>query len=154
MVVPCSFQASEHFHNLGGLRRVQVACRLVSQQQCGLVNNCPRNADELLLTAGELVRVKVFFGDDREAVQNVSDHRLPLGLRQVFIGQGKIDILSNGKVVEQVIALKHHASTLASQVSPLLTIERVYGFFLEPVFPSPLVIKQSQNIQQRRFART
>lgn len=52
---------------------MEVACRLVSENELRLGNNRARDADELLLPTGKLARVKVFFPDDGEAVERVCD---------------------------------------------------------------------------------
>ena len=50
-------EALEEFHYLAALTRMQIACGLVGEYELGAVYDRARERDELLLPAGELVRV-------------------------------------------------------------------------------------------------
>ncbi len=89
-----------------------------------LVDDGARNADELLLPAGKLAGKQIFLGDDLKPVQRVGDQALPLAARNVFIRERQVDVLLHGEIVEQVIALEHHADILLGQFSTLLALHR------------------------------
>src|SRR5208337_4363462 len=101
-----AIQLREQLHDFLSLAGVQVACRLVGQQKRGLVNDSARDADQLLLSAGKLVGKKVFLGDDLKMIQGFGNHTLALAAWNVFIGQGKIDVLLHSEIVEKMIALE------------------------------------------------
>jgi len=115
------------------------------------MDNRARNAHQLLLAAGELRRKQVFLGHNLETVQNVSHHPLPFFAGKFFVRERQVDILGNGQIVEQVIALEDHADALAGEVRALFAIERVHRRFAEPVFAKPAVVEQRKHIQQRRL---
>ena len=63
----------EEFHDLFRLGGVQIAGRFVGEQQGGAVDDGTGNTNQLLLAAGELARVQVFFADDAETIERVCD---------------------------------------------------------------------------------
>jgi hypothetical protein len=71
-------QLLEQVHDHFALGRVQRAGRFVGEQQARPRDHGARDGDELLLSAGKLLRIKVFLADDLEAVEDVGDARLAL----------------------------------------------------------------------------
>ena len=76
---PLGIQLPEQLHDLAALRRMQVAGRLVGEDELRLRDHRARDTDELLLPAGELARIEVLLRDDLEAVQRLRDDRGALG---------------------------------------------------------------------------
>ncbi len=74
--------------------------------------------------------------------------------RHILVGKREVDILGDGEVVEQVVALEDHANALSGKVGSLLAVERVNGRFAKPVLALPAIVEQSQNIKQRRLSGT
>src|ERR1041384_422896 len=74
---PLAIQGAEELHDLACLRRVQVAGRLVGQNELRLGPDAASNPDELLLPAGELVGVEILLPHDLEGIQDVGYHPLP-----------------------------------------------------------------------------
>src|SRR5450759_3231785 len=101
-----AIQCTEQRHDLLGLAGMQIASRLVGQQQRRFVNDSPGDADQLLLSAGKLVGIQVLLGDDLKMVERLGHHALPLTAWDVLVRQWKIDVLLHRQVVEQVITLK------------------------------------------------
>ena len=128
---------------------MEIAGGLVGEQERGRMHNCAGDAHELLLAAGELRRKEIFLGNDLKAVENFGDHALAFFLGQVLVGERQVDVLGDGEVVEEVIALEDHADALAGEVGALLAIERVGGRFAEPVFAEPAVVEKSEHVEQR-----
>ena len=146
-----SVELFEQLHDLLGLLGVQVASGLICQQQRGIVNDCARDANQLLLSAGELRRKQVLLADDVEAVQRIGYQRLSLGARHVLVAQRQIDVLGNCELVEQVIALEDHPHASLRQLRPLFAAHGVYRVAVEVVLAQPLVVEQSDGVQQRRL---
>jgi len=119
----CPIELDIKVHDFAGLGGVQIARGFIRKQERRRVNDRARDADELLLAAGELVWKQVFLGDDLKAIKNVGHHATAILRREVLVRQGKIDIFSDGEIVEQVVTLEHHANALACEVSSLLAIE-------------------------------
>jgi hypothetical protein len=94
---------------------------------------------------------KIFLGHNLEAVENVGHHPLPFFGGQVLVRERQVDVLGDGQVVQQVIALEDHADALAGEVGALLAIELVHRRFAEPVLALPAVVEQRENVEQRRL---
>ena len=78
----------EQLHDLVTLRRVEVARRLIGENQLGVGDHRPGHRHQLLLSAGELAGVETSLGDDDiEAVQTVGDLGGPLSGFHVAVGK-------------------------------------------------------------------
>ena len=114
---------------------MEVAGRLVGQDELRLGDDRARDADELLLSTGELARVEIFFPDDREAIEGVGDKRGAFGFAVTAIGKGNVEILVNGQVVEQVVVLKNETDLLVAQRGALFWLQPMDGGFVEVYSP-------------------
>ena len=106
------------------------------------------DADELLLAAGELRRVEVFFADDVELVQCVRHESLALGAGDVLVGERQVDVLGDGQVVEQVVALEDHADTASGEVGALFAVEGMDGRVVEEELAAPCVVEHGEDVEQ------
>src|SRR5438045_607773 len=91
--------------------------RQSARRTCGA-----RDADELLLSARQLVRIQVLLADDLEAVEDVGHHALTILAAHVTVRERNLQVLVHRQVVEQVIALKHEADVLLVQFRTLFGI--------------------------------
>ena len=130
---------------------MQIAGGLIGEKQRGRVDDGARDADELLLAAGELIGKQILLGHDLKAVEYVGDHAGALLGGQILVGERQIDVLGHGEVVEQVVALEDHADALAGEFGALLAVERVHRRSPNQYSPSQLSSSKCQHIQQRRF---
>src|SRR5438477_6536120 len=119
---------------------MEIPSRLIGQQQRGLMDYCARYSHKLLLPARKLARKQVLLGDNLETVKRVRNHALPLLVRDVFVGEWKINILADREVIEQVIALKHHSDIALGNIGALFALHLMHGLFTKPVFAFPAVI--------------
>src|SRR5437763_9368112 len=85
---------------------MKVAGWLVGQNQLGIASHSTRHAHQLLLSAGKLIGIQIFFSDNLEAVENIGHHARALCARDVAVGKRNVNIFLDGKIVEQMIALK------------------------------------------------
>ena len=69
----------------------------------------------------------------------------------VLVRERKIDVLGDGKIVEQMVALEDHADALAGEVRALLAIERVDRRGSKPVLAEPTVVEQGEHVEKRRL---
>ena len=127
---------------------MQVACGFIGQQQRGPVNHGASHANQLLLSAGKLVGIKIFLGDNLEMVQRLCHHALPLSARDVLVRQRQIDVLLHRQVVQQVIALEDHADFALGQLGAVFALHQVDGLLAKPILPRPLIVEQRQHVQQ------
>src|SRR5207249_7351067 len=96
-------ELAKQLHDFFALTGVQVSRGFVSEQKLGLSNNRPRNTDELLLPAGKLTRIQIFFSDDLETVERVGHQSGALAFTIPAIRQRYIELLVYGDVIEQMI---------------------------------------------------
>src|SRR5215470_18306766 len=113
-------QPAKQLHDFLRLARVEVSCWLVCQDQLRVAGYGSRHSNELLLTARELIGVKIFFADDLKAIENIGNHGSTLGARYVAIRQRHINVFLDGEVVQQMIALEDKPNVLAVQFCPPL----------------------------------
>src|SRR5947207_6972531 len=99
---------------------MQVSGRLVRQDQLGISSHSARHSNQLLLSTGKLVGIKVFFPHDLKAVKNIGHHGGTLGARYVAVGKRDVNIFLYCQVVEQMIALKNKTDVLALQLCAFL----------------------------------
>src|SRR5215213_11837822 len=83
-------QLFEHIHDLSALIGVQIAGRLVGEDELGIRDDGAGYADELLLPARQLVRVESLFAYDLEPVEHVADYTLALGFFYVSVRERNI----------------------------------------------------------------
>ncbi len=91
---------------------IEIARRLVAQQQRRIGDDGARDADALLLAARQLPRI--VFGAVREAddLQRDRDALAALGLRQLRQEQRQLDVALGGQHRQQVVELKDEADVL------------------------------------------
>ncbi len=125
IVVPSRFSCV----NSSMISLAWLECRLPvgssANKQRRLVNDRACDAHQLLLSAGKLVGIEVFLGDDLKVVEGFGDHALPLAARDVFVRQRKVDVLLHSQVVKQVIALEDHADLALGQLGAVLSLHQV-----------------------------
>src|SRR5207253_11276255 len=110
-------------------------------QERGFVNDGAGDSNQLLLSAGKLARVQIFFGNDLETIESVRYEALPLVACNVFVREWQVDVLLHGQIVEQVIALKNHTDIFLRQFPPSFSFQVVRSLIAEPVLARPLVVE-------------
>ena len=74
---------------------MEVAGRFVGQDEFWFGDDGACDADQLLLAAGELARVKALFADDREAIEGIGDERRAFRFAVASIGERDVEVLVN-----------------------------------------------------------
>ena len=131
---------------------MQVARRLVGEQQRRLGDDGARDGHELLLSARELRRIEILLADDAEAIERVGDLGLALRRRHVAIRERHFQVLGDGELVEQVEALEDDADVLAAERDALLVAHLVDRLVEEAELAPPVVVEHGQHGEQRRLA--
>src|SRR5207245_5820970 len=132
---------------------MKIASWLVRQQQFGRGNDGPGYSNELLLAAGELPRIQIFFADNLKTIERVGHERGTFALTIMPIRKRNIEILVNRQIVEQMILLKNESDLLVSQSGPLFGLQKMHRGLTEKIFAGPSVIVHAENVQEGRFAR-
>src|SRR5216683_3654597 len=146
-------QAPEELHDFFALRRVKITGGFVSQNELGILNHRAGHADELLLAAGKLIGEKVFLADNVEAVEDVADQADALLVRNVFVRKRDFEVLEDGEIVDQVIALEDEADVGFVQLVAFFDVEFVHRLIEEIVFAAPRAVQHANDAEQRGFPR-
>src|SRR6185503_6480715 len=103
-------EALEDAHHLDARLRVEIAGRLVGEQQRRVVHQRPRDGDALLLAAGELVRMVAEPVAETHGLQRLGGALPPIGSGGLArVEQRQLDVLDRGRARQQVEALEHEA---------------------------------------------
>src|SRR4029453_19175288 len=127
---------------------MKVASRFVSKEKSGVGNDRASDADKLLLSAGKLTRVQVFFADDLETIERVGHECGALAFAIFAIRQRNVEVLVNRKIVEQVILLKDETDLLVAQRRSLFRLQIVHCSLIEKILPRPTVIVHTEGVQK------
>ena len=152
MVVPSRLSGREQLHDLAALAGVQVAGRLVGEDERRLRDERARHAHQLLLAAGELRGIQVLLPDDLEPVEHVAHHAVALLPLHVAVRQRHVEVLVHGQVIDQVVALEDEADVRLLQLGALLLPERVNRLAVQVVLARPRRVVHAEDVQQRGLA--
>src|SRR5690606_1905285 len=103
----------EQVHDAHADRLVDIAGRLVRQQQAWLVDHRARDGDALLLAARKQLRTGVDVLLEPDPAQQLGDMLQHLGVARAGDLERQRDVLERGQVVEQPEILEHHADLAA-----------------------------------------
>src|SRR5581483_787411 len=106
----------EKLHDLLALARMEIARRLVRENQFGIRDHRARHRHQLLLSARKLTGVQIALAHDMESIQRVAHNRRALRPLHIAIRKRNVQILVHRQVVDQVIALEHEADILLVQL--------------------------------------
>src|ERR1700731_3332596 len=147
-------QFLKEFHDLFALARVEIAGRFVGEKKVWIGDDGTRDADQLLLSARQLPRIKIFFSDDVEAIERVSHDAGALRFTEAPIRKRDIEVLVNGQIVEQMVALKNETDLFVAQSRALFRFQMMDGGLAEKIFAVPTVVVHANDVEERRFTRT
>src|SRR5258708_29532151 len=99
-------QFLKQLHDFAALIGMQVARRLVGENQFWPGDDGPGHGHKLLLSAGKLAGEQVFLANHVEAVESVGHHSLALAFGNVAVGERYVEVLGHGQIVEQMKLLK------------------------------------------------
>ena len=128
---------------------MEIAGGLVGEDEFGMLDYGASYTDELLLAAGELIGVEVFFGDDVEAIEGVADEAGAFFLRDVFVGERDFEIFVDGEVVDEVVGLEDETDVVFVEFVALLVVEFVDGLIEEIVFAGPGGVEHADDGEER-----
>ena len=133
--------------------RVQVAGRLVGQQQLRLAGQRARDRHALLLPARELAGQVPHARGQPQLGQRLLDALLALGGRHAAVAQRHVDVVEHVQVGDQVEALEDEADLLVAQPRQALVGQPAHVLAVQPVLALVEVVQQARHRQERRLAR-
>ena len=101
-------------HHLVAHLRVEVAGRLVGEQDPRPADNRPGDGDALLLAAGQLRRKVMNPGAEPDPVERRLGEPAPLGVRDAAIEQRDLHVVEHAQVADQVEGLEDEADLLVA----------------------------------------
>jgi hypothetical protein len=99
---------------------VQVARRLVGEDDFRARHHRSRDRNELLLPARQLAGIQVLLSHDPEPVEGVGDERLALRALDVPVRERDVEVFGDGEAVQQVVLLEDETDVLLVDLRPLL----------------------------------
>jgi hypothetical protein len=136
---------------LGGCR-VEVASRLVGQEQIGPQDERTRNRDTLLLPARQLCWIPFFSARQSDRTEKTSHVQSPGRRRVTDVQEREIDVLSHLQERQEVETLEHKAQATIPEGRPATLWPGGDVLAVQLAEPAVLSIQTSEHIQQRRFA--
>ena len=148
-------QRLEQFEHFAAGARVEVAGRLVGEEQRRAVDEAASDGHALLLAAGQLRRVVVHAVAQADALQQGLGPLAGLAAGQVRrgVGQRHHDVVEGAGPAEQVEALKDEADLFVADHGPLVGRQIRHLLVVEPVLAAGRPVEAAEDVHQRRFAR-
>ena len=148
-------QGLKHLHDIGAGAAVEIARRLVRQQQGWLVDNRSCDGHALLFAAGKLVRMMI--GAARQADQF---ERLygPFASR-ACAGPGsrvqhrQLDVLQRRSATQEIETLEHEAEFLIADVRQFVVIKLRHIHVLQEIPACGGTVETSDEVHEGRFSR-
>ena len=154
-VLPSSFSLWKTRHDLLGGLRVEVARRLVGQDELRVVDQRPRDRDALLLAARELARLVVLAARraprsrrHRRAFSSRSRARVAVG----GVDQRQLDVLERRGAGEQVEGLEHEADLPVADLGALVAVEPRDVDAVEEVAARRRPVEAADDVHERALA--
>ena len=126
-------QFAEQRHDFLAGVGVEIAGRLVGQQQLGLVDQCACNGDALLLPAGYLVGTRARVLSETDFLQHLVGTRQAFGARRAAIDQRQGNVVFQARARQQVEPLEHEADHLIAQQRQFVAALRVHIAAIEQI---------------------
>ncbi len=144
----------EHLQNFDARVRIQIARRLVGQEQRRLVHQRPCDRYALLLPAGHLRRHVLDPIAESHAVQELACALLRFGRSAVHgrVIQRHEHVVDRGGPRQQVEALKDEPELGRAHQRPLVRRQAAHVLAVEPILARGGPIEAAQDVHERAFA--
>ena len=149
--MPTPVQLLQDRHHFLATAAIQRPGRLIGQDHLAAIHQGPRDADPLLLAAGELSRLVMRPITQPQPLQQLPGARPALLLVQTGIDGGNFHVADRIQVREQVIALEDETKVMAAQGGQLVGGELAGRTPLDAVLATGGAIQTAQNVHQRRL---
>ena len=148
-------QLAQHFHDLLAGGRVEVAGRLVGQDDVGIVDQRPGDGHALLLAAGELGGpvVDPIAQADQPGELDRPLVRLLAELAGSLVGQRELDVLEHGVLRDQVVRLEDEAEVAAADLGELVVVEPRDVATAQEVLAAGRAVEAAQQVEHGALAR-
>src|SRR5258705_11967468 len=146
-------EALEDAHHLDARLRVEIAGRLVGEQQRRVVSQRLSVADTLVLAAGALIGMVAKPVAEAYGLRRVGRALPPLrGGHLARVEQRELDVLDRGCAREQVEPLEHEADLRVAHVREVARRERRHVVPVQEVASGGRPIEAAEQMHERRLA--
>ena len=144
----------EQVEDVGGRRRVEVAGRLVGQQQRRFGDQRAGDRHPLLLAARQLARpVLGAVGQTRPTSSAAERSVTPLGRLDARVHERQLDVAQRGHVRQQVELLEHEADVAVADLGQPVLVEVGDVLTGEEQLSRRRDVEAADDVHQRRLAR-
>src|SRR5665213_692588 len=148
-------QRLEQPHDLNAGARIEVASRLIREQQVRAVHERAGDGDALLLATGELARSVVEPRPQAHLLERLAGATMAIaqGYRRLTVEERQFDILHGRGTCQQIEALEYEADLAIAQLGELLAVEACDIHIIQQVAAGRRPIQASQNVHHGGLAR-
>src|ERR1051326_6640737 len=130
---------------------MEIAGRLVGQEQFRIRDDRPGDADQLLLATGKLTWIQIFFSNNLKTIERIGHDCGAFMLADFAVGKRDLEVLVNGQVIEQMILLKDEPDLFVSERGAFFRLQMMNADTAEIIFAAPAVIVHAEEVEDRGF---
>src|SRR5690606_8611574 len=143
----------EQLHHPARHLRIEVAGRLVRQQQARAARERARDRGALLLAAGQLGRIVLHARAEADLRQRLLDALAALGGRHAAVAQRHVAVVEQVEVRDQVEALEDEADLAVAQLRARVVGQTAHVLAVEQVFAPGEGLQQARDVEEGGLAR-
>src|SRR5579859_3257717 len=149
---PLAVELAEDLHDLGRRGRVEVAGRLVGQDQSRVGGDGPGDRRPLLLASGHLVGKVVETIAQADRLEGGGGPLAPFAGSDTGIGERELDVGQRGGPGDQVEALKHETDLAVADAGKSGLVELADVDAVDPVPAPAWHVETADDVHHRRLA--
>ena len=145
-------QLGEQVHHLLAVLGIEVASRLVGEDELGVGDHGAGDGDALLLSARELLREVLGAVGDGHSLHHGRDPLLALRGADVQVAQRQLYVFIDVQLVDEVEALEHEADVALAELGALLLLQAADLLSEQLIGALGGIIQEAEDVEQRGFA--
>src|SRR6267378_1615706 len=150
--LPLAVQVREDLHDFLTRRRVEVARRLVGEQDARVVHQRPRDGHALALAAGQLVRLVLHPVPQPHPLERPRRPDAARGATEPRVNQRQLHVVQRGRTGKQVERLEDEADLLVADPGQLIVGQIGDLLSVEPILPCGRRVETADQVHERRFS--
>src|SRR5277367_2186346 len=146
--------AGQKLHDSLPVGRIEIAGRLIGQDQFGTRHQRSGNGDTLLLSTGELLGQVTRAVGDSDALEHLGDPSFALAAGYPPVDQGHFDILGYIEIIDEIEALEDKPYRASTQNRKVLFGGTCDLLAEEDKAAARGAVEKPQNVEKCRFSTT
>ena len=151
--LPLPVQRLEEAHDLLAGGAVEIAGRLVGQQDAGRVDQRARDGHALPLSAGELVGPVLDPVAQPDPRERITRQRAALLGSQPGVDQGELHVVQRRGPGQQVEGLEHESDLLVPDPGQLVVVQLAHPVAVQPVLARRRAVEAADQVHEGGLAR-